>query len=405
MAERHDVVIVGAGQAGLAMSFELSRRGVEHVLFERSRIAERWRSARWDSLAFQLPNRMLALPGKSYGGDAPDGFARHDEVLRFLEAYAAEIAAPVRTGTEVLALRRDGTAGYLMETRSGEVAARQVVIATGPFHEPVVPAFAAALPASVGQTDAARYRSPEALPEGAVLVVGSGSSGTQIADELLAAGRRVFLSVGRHRYAPRRYRGRDVIWWYEALGRFDVPIDQFPDRRYPPPTVMTGVAGGYDLFPRALVARGAELLGRIVGCSNGVLEIAGDRDAILQAADASCRDFLAAADALAAARGLEGAPGSWTVPPPLEVEERRSLDLAAEGVGAVVWACGYRGEYGWVKLPLFDGSGTPVQRRGVTECPGVYFLGLHWMHTFRSGLLSYVGADAAYLAEEMTGVP
>lgn len=398
--EKHSIVVVGAGQAGLALSHHLRQRNLNHLVLERRRIAERWRTDRWDSLAFQMPNWALELPGKTYEGADPDGFARHPDILKFIEDYAAEIEVPVRERTEVTALRRNAATGdYILETSGGVIAARQVVIATGPFHDVRTPDFASSLPADIFQTDAVRYKSPERLPEGGVLVVGSGSSGTQIADELLDHGRKVYLSVGRHRFTPRRYRGKDVIWWLEKLGRFDVPIDQFPDRKYPPPTVMTGVDGGYDLWPRLLADKGAILLGRVLGCSGGTLAIADDLNRVLAAADQSCRDFLTAADALADSLGLDLAADPWLPAPSSDLPEIASLRLAEAEITTILWATGYRYDYAWVDLPVFDAHGLPEQRRGVTDCPGVYFLGLHWMHNFRSGILSYVGLDASHLAD------
>jgi putative flavoprotein involved in K+ transport len=274
------------------------------------------------------------------------------------------------------------------------------VIATGPFQRAKIPEIAAAVPQSVHQTDAIQYKSPKTLPDGAVLVVGSGSSGCQIADELLRWGRRVYLSLGRHRYAPRRYRGRDVIWWLDALGRFDIPVDTFPDRKYPPPTVMTGAAGGYDLYPRRLGAEGAVLLGRVIGVDDGCIHLADDANPLLEQADKSCADFISAADTLASSLGFpsksEGEPSPQSQEP---IKSIQSLDLRDAGISSIVWAIGYEFDLDWVKLPVLDQSGEPVQTRGVTRCPGVYFLGLHWMHTFRSGLLSYVGQDAAFLAD------
>lgn len=400
MAQQIETVIVGGGQAGLAMSHFLTERGQPHTIFERHRIAERWRTERWNSLAFQMPNWSLSLPGMDYDGDDPDGFAHQSDILRFIEDYATRIAAPVQTGVEVLALGQLAPDQFVLETSAGEVSARNVIIATGPFHQPAIPALAKVLPPSIFQVDATRYRSPEQLPAGAVLVVGSGSSGTQIADELLRAGRKVFLSVGRHRYAPRRYLGRDVIWWLIRLGRFDVPIDSFPGRNFPPPTVMTGVDGGYDLYPRALAEMGAVLLGRLRGYANGCLEIGDTVNAVLDAADQSCAEFIAAANGLAAtlAMPLSDAPLPRNSVP---VAPIGSVDLQEADIGSVVWATGYRFNFNWVKLPVLDDAGAPVQQRGVTGCPGIYFLGLHWMHTFRSGLLSYVGQDAAFVADHL----
>jgi putative flavoprotein involved in K+ transport len=400
MREQHDTVIIGGSQAGLAMSFHLRERGREHIVLERRRVAERWRSERWNSLAFQMPNWSLQLPGMAYEGIDPEGFAHHSEILRFVEDYAARIDAPVRSGTEVTALREADGAGFIIETPNGTISARQVVIATGPFHRPLIPEFAKSLPSSVYQTDATHYRSPAEFPAGAVLIVGSGSSGTQIADELLQDGRKVFLSVGRHRYAPRRYRGKDVIWWYDKLGRFDVPIDNFPGRKYPPPTVMTGVNGGYDLYARCLHSAGATLLGRVEGASDGTIALADDANQVLNDADKNCADFIAAADTLAETLDMGSRP-EYDPQPSTAFESARSLNLREASIRTVIWATGHRYDFDWVKLRVFDGNGGPVQQRGVTGCPGAYFLGLHWMHNFRSGLLSYVGADAAYLADHI----
>ena len=242
------------------MSYHLRQRGRDHVILEKSRIAERWRSERWDSLHFQLPNRWLELPGKPYVGADPDGFSHHSDVVRFITDHATEIKAPVRLGVEVKELRRDeNERGYLLQTSEGEVLANNVVLATGPFQRPSIPSYAMTVSQDIYQTDTSAYRNPSVLPPGAVLVVGTGNSGCQIADEIQRSGRDVYLSVGRHNRAPRRYRGRDIIWWYEELGRFDVNVDTFPGRRYPPTSIMTGVNGGYDLDPRRLGAEGVKL--------------------------------------------------------------------------------------------------------------------------------------------------
>ena len=398
-------MIVGGGQAALAMSYHLRQRGREHIILERRRVAERWRSERWDSLRFQLPNRWLELPGKPYAGTDPDGFSHHSDVLRFVLDYAAEIRAPVRTGIEVTSLGRDEHSGYYsLETADGQIKARHVVIAIGPFQRPIIPDYSRAIPASVHQIDATCYRNPEQLPPGAVLVVGSGNSGCQIADELLHHGRRVFLAISRHSRVPRRYRGQDAIWWYETLGRFDVLIDTFPCRRYPPTVILTGIDGGYDLDPRHLGNAGARLLGRVLGITDGTLALADDAADILAAADKSYTGFIDAADALVATPGRcfdlerEDSPSSL---PLLHVDTIRTLNLREENIGTIIWSSGYGYSYDWVKLPIIDANGAPVQRRGVTACPGVYFLGLHWMHTFRSAILAFVGRDAAYLADQM----
>jgi putative flavoprotein involved in K+ transport len=405
LREKHDTVIVGGGQAGLAMSYHLRQRGREHIILERRRVAERWRTERWDSLRFQLPNSWLGLPGKSYAGSDLDGFVHHADVLRFIVDYAAEIAAPVRTGVDVTSVGRDESNGeYALETSDGLIQARHVVIATGPFQRPLTPNFSRAAPSFIYQTDAIHYRNPENLPPGAVLVVGSGNSGCQIADELLRSGRRVFLAISRHSRVPRRYRGKDVIWWYENLGRFDVNIDTFPGRRYPPTIIITGMDGGYDLDPRRLGHAGATLLGRVLGIADGTLALAEDADQLLAAAEKGNASFIEAADTLAAtpSKSSELQPKEASAPlPPLCVDGIRKLNLREENIGTIIWANGYGYSFDWLKLPITDANGAPVQQRGVTACPGVYFLGLHWMHTFRSAILPFVGRDAAYLADHI----
>jgi putative flavoprotein involved in K+ transport len=405
LREKHDTVIIGGGQAGLAMSYHLRQRGREHIILERRRVAERWRTERWDSLRFQLPNVWLELPGKRYAGTEPNGFTHHSDVVRFIVDYAAEIEAPVRTSVEVTSLSSDeDRGGYALETTDGQINAQHVVIATGPFQRPMIPDYSRTVPSHVYQTDATHYRNPADLPPGAVLVVGTGNSGCQIADELLKSGRHVFLAVSRHSRAPRRYRGKDIIWWYEELGRFDVNIDTFPGRRHPPTSIMTGVNGGYDLDPRRLGIAGATLLGRVLGTNDGTLALADDAEMMLAAADQSYAAFIEAADRLAATPAmrskLDQKEGSAPLPP-ARVDGIRTLNLREENISSIIWANGYGFSFDWVKLPIVDALGVPAQQRGVTASPGVYFLGLHWMHTFRSAILSFVGRDASYLADHI----
>lgn len=408
MVERHDTIVIGGGQAGLAMSHYLQQIGREHVILERGRIAERWRTVRWDSLRYQFANETIELPGEPYRGTEPDGFSHHAGITRFIEDYAVKIAAPVRQGVEVTRLRQGDGRDYLLDTTGGVMSSRQIVIATGPFQRARLPAAAAGLPASLYQVHASKYRRPDELPPGAVLVVGSGASGAQIADELQKSGRDVYFSVSRHRRVPRRYRGKDVVWWYDKMGRFDVTIDSFPERRYPPSTLVTGIDGGYDMNVRRFARDGGIVLGRLLGCADGSLSIATDANQILSEADKSYEDFVTTAASWAEKSEIAGQLGK-DIDRPLEpvgteIGETPSLDMARAKISSVIWATGYDFDYGWVDLPLFDARGSPVQQRGVTSSPGVYFLGLHWMHTFGSGLLSYVGRDAAYVAEHMEGV-
>lgn len=403
MRESLDVVVIGGGQAGLAMSAVLSEHGREHVVIERRGVGERWRNERWDSLRFQFPNWSLQLPGYTYSGNDPEGFATYREILRVIEDYAEDTRAPVREYTAVTGLAA-ADSGFDLTLTNSSLHARNVVIATGPFQRPRIPSLAKGLSSSVLQIDPTCYRNPDELPPGAVLVVGSGASGCQIADELLHAGRSVYLSVSRHRRAPRRYRGRDIYWWLEHMGRFSQTIDTFPDRVWPPSTVVTGVHGGYDVNVRQLAAEGVTVLGRVVGASDDTLSIDHTANQTLSDADEAYVAFLAVADEWARTHpeaNLETDEASHVTELPETVVETSSLNLCRDPVTTIIWATGYEFDYSWLDLPVLDQHRRPIQHRGVTDVPGAYFLGLHWMHTFKSGLLSGVGADAEYIANRL----
>jgi putative flavoprotein involved in K+ transport len=356
-------------------------------------------------LRFQFPNWSLALPGYEYVGADPDGFAHFSEILSLIERYAAHAQAPVREGVEVMVLHTAPVGGgFVLTTSDGTIRARRVVVATGPFQRPHIPLLSNHVPRSVHQTDPTRYRSPAQLPDGGVLVVGSGASGFQIADELNAAGRQVVLSVSRHRRAPRRFRGRDLYWWMDKLGRFAQTIDSLPGREWPPSTVVTGVNGGYDVDVRALIARGVRVAGRTTAIDDGTVRFDDDADRILDEADQAYTAFVSVASDRAAHDLADDvvdadehdAAAHVVRPPPVPAME--SLSFEQDHVGTIVWATGYTYDYDWIKVPVFDDRGRPVQERGVSNVDGLFFLGLHWMHTFRSGLLSGVGADAEHLA-------
>jgi putative flavoprotein involved in K+ transport len=407
MRADHDIVVIGGGQAGLAMSAALQQRGREHVVLERRQVGERWRTERWDSLRFQFPNWSLQLPGYTYSGPDADGFAHWREILHIIENHAVRSRTPVHEQTDVTSLRADDDT-FVLAVAGGTVRARVVVVATGPFQRPRIPRFAHNLTKSIAQTDPTRYRRPDQLPDGPVLVVGSGASGCQIADELLHSGRTVFLSVSRHRRAPRRFRGKDVYWWLERMGRLDQTIDDLPDRRPPAPLVVTGAGGGYDVDVRRMAANGIRVIGRVLDASQSTLTIAQNANQLLNEADQTFIAFLEAARQFAAAhpdlQADDEEPAQSADLPPA-VAEIESLDLRRENVAAIVWATGYEYDYDWLHAPVLDREGRPLQRRGVTPVPNIYFLGLHWMHTLRSGLLSGVGGDAVYLADHMDYAP
>jgi putative flavoprotein involved in K+ transport len=403
VVEAYDAVVIGGGQAGLAMSWHLHDRDVDHVVLERGVVAQRWRTERWDSLRFQFPNWSLELPGWRYDGSDPDGFAHYGEVAEVVERYAAPLRAAIRQNTGVTAVRPEpDDSGWTVSTPDATLRCRAVVVATGPFQTPVIPALAAELSSQAIQLHSRDYRNPDQLGDGATLVVGSGGSGSQIAEELCDAGRQVHLAVSAHRWVPRRYRGRDALWWLLALGALDRPVTDLPDRRPPPSLLVTGVGGGHDMNLRQLHDRGVQLHGSLLGAADSRVTFADNAETVAAAADEACAQILRSADEYAARHRLD-LPAPSPGRPATPIAARTQLDLQAADVRSVVWCTGYRPDFSWVQAPCFDMRGLPWQTRGVTTSPGLYFLGLHWMHTIKSGLFFGVGDDAAHLADVMTG--
>ena len=410
--EQTDVIIIGGGQAGLALSYYLTEQRREHVILEQGRIAESWRSKRWDSLRLIAPNWSLRLPGFTYPGDEPDGFMGKDEVVTHLETYARSFAAPVHEGVHVTAIERTPTdTHFLVRHESDSYTGSQVVLASGALQQPRVPAYAATLPGSVTQVVAPAYRNSQSLPPGAVLIVGSGETGCQIAEELVRAGRTVFLTGGRSWWMPRRYRGRDNAAWLRLLGWFERTVDDLPPgvRTGQSNPQLTGSDGGHDLSSHTLAREGVTLLGRLQTIRDGKAVFTPDLAANLAWGDQQTRTRLQAIDDLITEQGLESPREDW--PDDLLTSEAISheaptqLNLADVGISTVIWAMGYRPDLGWVGLPILDGEGYPIQRRGVTQVSGLFILGLDWLHTAKSGLFAGIGEDAAYLAEHMAEHP
>lgn len=401
--EKVDTLVIGGGQAGLAMSEHLSKRGVPHLVVERHRIAERWRSERWDSLVANGPAWHDRFPSRSFASIDPDSFASKDEIVAYFEAYAEQIAAPVRCGVEVHELRRraDGS-GFVAETSQGAIEATNVVAATGPFQRPIIPAL---VPGDVGvlQIHSAQYRNPAQLPGGAVLVVGAGSSGAQIADELQRAGRPVYLSIGPHDRPPRRYRGRDFVWWLGALGHWDAKAIQ-PGMEHVTISV-SGAHGGHTVDFRRLAAGGITLLGQAKTFRDGVMNFAPDLAGNIARGDANYLSVLDTADDYAATHGLDlpADPGARVREPDPDclTNPVLALDLAKAGVSAIIWATGYALDFGWVKLEAFDEKGRPLHKHGVSAVPGFYFLGLPWLSSRASAFIWGVWRDAEHLAEQI----
>ncbi|MDR3506176.1 MAG: NAD(P)/FAD-dependent oxidoreductase [Acidocella sp.] len=399
--EKVETLVIGAGQAGIAMSEHLGKRGVPHLVVERKRIAERWRSERWDSLVANGPAWHDRFPNKLFDKTEPDGFAPASQIVDYLVEYAEQVKAPVRTGVEITSLRKEGEV-FIAETADGVIEAKNVVTATGPFQKPVIPPVVPA-DAGIAQIHSANYHNPAQLPEGAVLVIGAGSSGVQIADELRRAGRKVYLSVGPHDRPPRRYRGKDFVWWLGALGQWNIEALQ-PGLEHVT-IAVSGARGGHTVDFRELAASGITLVGLTQNYQDGVLSFSGDLEKNIAAGDANYLGMLQAADAYIAREGLdfpEEPEAHHLGPmPACATDPLLTLDLAEAGVTSIVWATGYALDFSWIKLDIFEPNGRPRHKRGVSEVPGLYFLGLAWLSRRASPFIWGVWHDADYLAEQI----
>lgn len=406
--ETIDALVVGGGQAGIAMSEHLSANGVPHIVLERSRIAERWRSERWDSLVTNGPAWHDCFPGLSFSDvdrhSGPNDFPSKELVADYLVAYAKKIAAPIRCGVEVLKVERNlGRPGFRVETTAGVMEANNIIAATGAFQLPIVPQIVPP-EAGVSQLHSTAYRNAGQLPAGAVLVVGSGSSGTQIAEELMDSGRRVYLSVGPHDRPPRAYRGRDYCWWLGVLGKWDAVVREAGKEHVT--IAVTGTHGGHSIDFRRLAANGLILVGRTESYANGVINFARDLSENIARGDAYLQSLLDEADAYVVRNGLDL---------PEEPNSRRtledpeclsspilSLDLEKSDISTIIWATGFKSDYSWLKVDAFDEMGRPRHQRGVSQEPGVYFLGLSWQSRRGSAFIWGVWHDAKYLADQIT---
>ena len=397
-----EVLVVGAGQAGVAMSEHLHARGIPHLVLERGRIAERWRSERWDSLVTNGPSWHDRFPGLEFDVE-PDAFVPKEQVADYFAAYAEKIHAPIRCGVEVTSVTKNaGRPGFRVESTAGTLDARFVVAATGPFQKPMIPAI---VPdeVAVTQIHSSAYRNPEQLPDGAVLVVGAGSSGVQIAAELQQAGRQVYLSVGPHGRPPRRYRRRDNVWWLGVLGKWETVSP--PAGAEHVTIAVSGTDGGHTVDFRELAAQGITLVGLTVSFEDGVVRFNRDLAEHIADGDANYLSLLDEADAYIARNGFDlpeepdarifGPPPGCVTDPILE------LDLADAGVTSIVWATGYATDFTWLQVDAFDENGKPKHQRGVTAESGVYFLGLPWLSRRSSSFIWGVWHDAQYIADQI----
>ena len=403
---RIPVAIIGAGQAGLACSHELTRLRIPHVVLEKgAAVGHAWRAQRWDSFSLVTPNWMTRLPGRPYDGPEPDAFMPRTDFIRWLEDYAASFQAPVRTGVEVTGLRpEDG--GWVLATPSGAIEADNVVVATATYQSERIPSLASSFPASIHQVHAGQYRNPQSLPEGSVLVVGSAQSGCQIAEEIQLSGRQVYLSTGTAGRLPRRYRGVDANRWQDRMGLLDRTPDMLesPAHRFRGDPHLTGTGGGRTLNLHTFARMGIRLLGKLSGADGDTLRFENDLDQNVAYADDYAEKFQAAVDQFIDREGLD-------IPP---ADERNSdfggpqrarapaapaqIDLRKESIRSVVWATGFKFDFSWIEAGCRDDDGYPVSDRGVSRVPGLYFLGLNWLHKRKSGILYGVGEDAEYLA-------
>lgn len=394
-----NVAVIGAGQAGLATSYHLKQLGVDHVVLEAGRVAETWRSRRWDSFCLVTPNWSVRLPGGEYKGPEPDGFMSKSELIDHFQGWADSFQAPFRETCAVTALDADGD-GFALATSAGKIRARSVVVATGGYQRPHRPANADQIPDEVDQLLAEQYSCPDALEPGAVLIVGSGQTGCQIAEELHATGRKVFLSCGRAPWAPRRMGGRDLVWWIIETGWWQRKLTDLPSPagRLLSNPLATGHAGGHDLHLRTLHELGVELLGRYSGAEGSKVHFGDDLAELITAGDTLSGAFKKRVDALAEQRGM---PAPWEMPPAPEFRSRTEVDLAREGVKTVIWTTGFRPGYDWVRFPVFDDMGFPVQEEGRSSVPGLYFMGVHFQRKAQSAVLYGVGEDAQVVAEHI----
>lgn len=407
--QHHSVIVVGGGQAGLSASYYLQQEGVDHLVLEKHSVTHTWRNQRWDAFSLVTPNWQCALPGYTYVDDFkgadPHGFMKKDEINAYLAGFVKAANAPVREGVTVQRVVPRAIGGFEVHTSQGEFSADQVIVASGGYHTPIIPRLAERLPAGVHQLHSEQYRNPAALPAGNVLVVGSGQSGAQIAEDLHLAGRKVFLAVGDAPRCARFYRGKDVVDWLAEMGYYEIGVDTHPLRegvRDNTNHYVTGRDGGRDIDLRKFAVEGMELLGRLEGLQGTRMQFALNLAESLDSADAVYNRINGSIDNYIEQHGIEAPAGERYIPNWTPEQERSEVDLVAAGITSIIWCIGFSPDFTWVEAPVFNGRGHPGHQRGVTAQPGLYFLGLPWLYTWGSGRFSGVAKDARYLVDQIS---
>ena len=405
----YSVIVVGGGQAGLSASYYLQRENIDHLVLEKHSVTHTWRNQRWDAFSLVTPNWQCALPGYSYNDDFkgtdPHGFMKKEEINQYLAGFVKKVNAPVREGVAVQRVIPRAEGGFQVHTSQGEFSADQVIVASGGYHTPIIPRLAERLPAELNQIHSEQYRNPQALPAGNVLVVGSGQSGAQIAEDLHLAGRKVYLAVGDAPRCARFYRGKDVVDWLAQMGYYDIGVDTHPLRegvRDNTNHYVTGRDGGRDIDLRHFAREGMRLFGRLDGLQGTRLQFANNLAQSLDSADAVYNRINASIDQYIEQHAIDAPPGERYQPVWTPEQACDELDLEQEGITSIIWCIGFSPDFTWLEAPVFNGRGHPAHQRGVTAQPGLYFLGLPWLYTWGSGRFSGVAKDARFLVDRIS---
>ncbi len=403
-AEHHQVIVIGGGQAGLSISYYLKQRGIDHRVLEKRSPVHAWRTQRWDTFCLVTPNWQCKLPGWEYRGSDPHGFMKRQEIIDYLEGFEQHVGAPVHSGVTVQQVRRRAGGGFEISTSQRSYTADQLVVASGGYHQPIIPRLAERLPTSVLQIHSEQYRNPQAMPAGKVLVVGNGQSGAQLAEDLHLAGREVVLATGDAPRCARFYRGKDVVTWLAEMGYYELGVNEHPLRegvRDNTNHYVTGRDGGRDIDLRQFAKEGMQLYGLLTGLEGDTLHFNPDLRSNLDHADRTYNGINAAIDKHINQHDITAPPASVYQPVWEPEAERTRLSLRESGITSVIWCIGFSPDFSWLDAPVFNGRGQPGHVRGVTAVPGLYFLGLPWLHTWGSGRFSGVARDALYLAEQI----